>query len=219
MRQSTFNIQTILAIATFFSIAVSSAQAGVIHDSVEADDPDKVAELASSGLDVNEKDASDMTALQLATRWDHPGIVEILLEHGANPNIPVTNARLTPLHVAARKGNLEMVKLLIDHGADIEAATWQGTSPMHYAARAGHTEVVELLIERGADVDIQDNEDFTPLHNTTHNGYMELTKLLLANGADPEATTYSGYTPVLCAFEKDHQDIVDLLNEAIASRQ
>jgi len=47
------------------------------------------------------------------------------------------------------------------------------------------------------------------------NGHTDTVKLLLENGANPNIRKADGATAVALATGQKHQDIVDLLNEAI----
>ena len=56
-------------------------------------------------------------------------VSELLLDHGADPNISDENGA-TPLHRAASKGNLEIVKLLLQFNCRIDAMDRQGNTPL-----------------------------------------------------------------------------------------
>ncbi|WP_193747146.1 ankyrin repeat domain-containing protein [Leisingera sp. ANG-M6] len=91
------------------------------------------------------------TALGIAARNNHTGIVSILLEAGADPNLPGGEDLLMPLHQAAERGAIEAARLLLDHGADVNAAAVRfGWPALHYAQRKGRTEMVAFLREMGA---------------------------------------------------------------------
>ena len=62
------------------------------------------------------------TALTVALTMKRTDIVKLLIEKGANVNIPESYNKLTPLHYACYMPNnssLEIVKLLIENGADL----------------------------------------------------------------------------------------------------
>jgi ankyrin repeat protein len=96
-----------------------------------------------------ERLAGGTTALDGAVR--HPDAVQLLLEHGADPNARDVGDNATPLHFAAANGTLDTVRLLLDAGADVH-----GTGDVHngdvigWAAREGNEAVVNLLLKRGA---------------------------------------------------------------------
>lgn len=58
-----------------------------------------------------------------------PEIVEILLTHGANPNVK-SKTQETPLHYACQKGNVQKVVLLLKFGANVNSTNKHGFSPL-----------------------------------------------------------------------------------------
>ncbi|MEZ6019560.1 MAG: ankyrin repeat domain-containing protein [Planctomycetota bacterium] len=56
-------------------------------NAVEENDPEAVLYLLNRGATVDNRDATNQTALHFAVRDAHPDIVDILLAHGADPNI------------------------------------------------------------------------------------------------------------------------------------
>ena len=104
---------------------------------------------------VNEARSCGKRALSSALQFGHRDIVELLLERGADPNLPEgENApRGSALHIASRAGDRSMVELLLDHGADPNS--WIDSSgSATYAART--PELRKLLIERGGMLDTYD---------------------------------------------------------------
>ncbi len=98
---------------------------------------------------VRERNAGDSTGLHHAVR--HPDAVQLLIDHGADPNARDAGDNASPLHFAAANGVLESVRILLDAGADV-----QGAGDLHdgevigWAARPGNEAVINLLLERGA---------------------------------------------------------------------
>jgi len=68
-------------------------------------------------IDVDAKDNSGMTALQVASSFGFLDIVRRLLTAGADPNI-CDHLHSTPLHVAAANGFVEVVQVLLEERAD-----------------------------------------------------------------------------------------------------
>jgi hypothetical protein len=58
--------------------------------------------------------------------------VELLIKHGANVNLPVTDG-ITPLMAAALEGDVETARVLLDAGADINAVDSSGRAARVHA--------------------------------------------------------------------------------------
>jgi ankyrin repeat protein len=119
----------------------------------------------------------------------------------------------TALMRAIEAGNTAEARRLIEAGANINAKTQSGVCPLMSAAGAGNKEIVELLIQKGADVNARTPGNYTVLMQAALVGQTEIVKILLDAGADPTVKDTSGRTASDWAREKDHNDIVALLNE------
>lgn len=114
------------------------------------DNAEGVAALIKCGADVNAH-AQGLTPLVMAAANNNLQIIEILMEHKADPDLET--GKMPPLWYAAKKGHRAAAQLLLDHGADITAASSNGSTPLTIAAEFGHFHVMELLCERGARLD------------------------------------------------------------------
>jgi ankyrin repeat protein len=94
--------------------------------------------------------------------------LEILLKHGANPNLvhPKVggedtvdySAGMTAIFFAIDSGRMKSVDLLIKAGADVNHQDNFGETPMFHAARSAKFSVVLRLLEAGADYRIRNND-------------------------------------------------------------
>ena len=158
------------------------------------------------GVDPNvREDNYGATPLHVAAEYGYSEIVEVLLEHGATPNIRDKDGR-TPLHYAAMFGNSKVVEVLLEHGADPNIRNKYGSTPLHYAAAFDYPKIVELLPKDLSDYDV------TPLQGAVEFSYPEVVKLLLEHGANPNIQDYKyGWTPLHDAVNRCHDGVVRVL--------
>jgi ankyrin repeat protein len=93
-------------------------------------------------------------ALSAAVQFGHRELARLLLERGADPNWPESDApRGASLHAAARAGDRELVELLLAHGADPNGHVDSAGNAV-YAAKTA--ELRALLMARGGTLDPYD---------------------------------------------------------------
>jgi ankyrin repeat protein len=120
--------------------------------------------------DVSWVDFTGQTPFLRAALSGDTSIMRLLVEHGADPNLP-TNAGTTPLMAAAGvnwvvaqtytespAALLEAVELCLELGNDINAQNSMGLSALLGAANRGSNDIIRLLAERGADLNVIDVE-------------------------------------------------------------
>ncbi|CAN7665703.1 ankyrin repeat domain-containing protein [Paenibacillus sp. LjRoot56] len=131
--------------------------------------------------DVNATSSDGATPLLAAVSMSMPQsrqIVQLLLEHGADPNqIAKSNwSGLTPLMRAVNsyghdsiQGVYTMVEMLINAHADVNATDDKGNTVLSYAVEfnqhsmEGNSEVIRLLLNKGANPQAKDKNGVTPL--------------------------------------------------------
>ena len=155
-------------------------------------DAEAVRSLLEGGADPNLAQGDGFTALHAAAMEGHTGVVEALLEKGAEVGATTRIGAYTPLHLASRGGHGSVVRALLEKGADARMATTNsGTTPLHLAARAvAGEDAVAALVDHGADVNAHEGSaGQTPLMFAGAYSRTPAIQVLLKHGADPNAAT------------------------------
>ena len=131
-----------------------------------AGDIQAVRDALAKGAEPNSRDETGLTPLMFAARGDrpnmslptatdHPDVVQLLLEHRADPNA-ATDSGFVALFWAARYGHEKVVKGLIEHGARVNAKDKDGLTALKWAetnksaSPEAYQRVIELLKKAGA---------------------------------------------------------------------
>ncbi|HEY5568320.1 MAG TPA: ankyrin repeat domain-containing protein [Gammaproteobacteria bacterium] len=122
-----------------------------------------------------------VTPLIRAAKAGDTPVVEILLEHGALPDLPNADG-LTPLMAATGLRSSEI--------------DTRGRFKTEAEAMAS----ASALLAGGADINARDRFGQTALHGAAFRGWSDLVKLLAANGANLTAADLNGYTPIDAAM-------------------
>ncbi|HMB74498.1 MAG TPA: ankyrin repeat domain-containing protein [Gammaproteobacteria bacterium] len=120
-------------------------------------------------------DFTGQTAFLRAALAGDVTVMNLLLEHGADPNIP-TFGGTTPLMAAAGvnwvvnqtfdegpQALLAALELAHRLGNEINAVNSMGLRAIHGAANRGSNEIIRYLAAHGAALDVADNEGRTPI--------------------------------------------------------
>lgn len=111
----------------------------------------EVEALLAAGANPHWIDPSGKTAVYRAAFADNLKLLEIMIAHGADPNIHDLTVS-TPLDDAllARSHTLEKLKILLAAGADPNATGPNGDTPLLTAARTNNGRAILILLEAGA---------------------------------------------------------------------
>lgn len=180
--------------------------------------PEMTQTLLDWGADINALNSDDVcTAVFYAT--DHPPVLRILLEAGADINLQDKKGR-TPLIRASEHKHEEAVRLLLEKNPGLEvkdedtctalahavinrsdriirllAEAGANLRPVHNeallrAARQNDFVGVEEALDKGADIDAKDPDiSWTALMWAAHHGNNGMAQLLIARGCDREAVS------------------------------
>ncbi|VDI38486.1 Hypothetical predicted protein [Mytilus galloprovincialis] len=94
---------------------------------------------------------NNMTPLFMACQNNFTSAVEILLKHGADPDICLHDGMSVLLYACQNKST-EIVSLLIQYEANPNSEMRDGDTPLFAASRMGLRDITEILLENGADV-------------------------------------------------------------------
>lgn len=138
------------------------------------------------------------SALYLASEWNHIEVVQVLLDSGAETDIP--NSQLdqfpvrSPLTVALIKDHVEIAKLLLEAGASLNYRNAYGRLPLHFALH--NEECMKTVLEYGPLLDMVDDFGDTALHRVRWGTPVSAVKRLMNAGANPEIMNNYGCTPI-----------------------
>ena len=158
----------------------------------------------------HDPDVYGRTPLFYAMNRGSGELVQLLLDHGADPQLASENGT-TPLSYGARSGNYNAVRLLLEHGVE-QTPGKHGFTPLIEATRGRNGEVVKLLLEYGADHRGDENGS-SPLNWAYFRGFVKISAYLLEGGATHEPENSWSYTPLQLALEGNKIECVKLLLE------
>jgi len=167
---------------------------GSIHLAAYAGDIESLREFVAQGVDVNAKNALELTPLHTASLGGHKQIVTFLIAKGADLNAEAFQHK-TPLHYAAWGGHGDIAALLIRHGANVHGVEGNMTetsraamTPLQQAAFHARADVIEVLLDHGANVNAKGGNGRTPLADAMWGGGdKQVVELLISRGADINA--------------------------------
>ncbi len=181
---------------------------------------------------IEERDNYGVAALHYAVKREDTDALAVMLEQGANPNLPQdapAAAGMTPLHLSCIYGNIEAAKLLIKFGANDAIYNAAGYSAAHYLllrnkyrselSSEDRIALFSLLIH----IDLADDNGKTPLLHLfswemarMYLDMLPLLKILLEKGANVNQKDREGNTALLLCVDNfgGHLELVKALCEA-----
>ena len=162
---------------------------------------------------VNQKNSSGESLLQLAAMEGFASIVETLLKMGADIN-ELGGTYGSALQTASYAGHESIVQLLLDKGADINASGGRYDYALQAASSSGHKSIVQLLLDHGADPNASGGEYGSALQAASYAGHESIVQLLLKTGADANATGGKYGSALEAASSNDQEAVMQLLRTA-----
>lgn len=189
---------------------------------------DMVKRLISLGIDVNAIDEGQ-TALNHACQYGHTEVARLLLEAGANPDIPDTSGVNGLVH-AAEHGNVELLSLLIEYGTKLRSKWHFGYHALYAATRYGKLDAMKILLRANAPTWIPidkrwPGEKGSPLLSLVMDTdafpgdslQLDAFRLLLMFGASWQEVDAQGTDVLMRATTFGHMGLLELLFQAGAT--
>ena len=187
-----------------------------IHRACERGDVAALRRELANGVLPNVPDRSGRTPAYYCCSHDcssekQVACLNVLVEAGADLNVPTTRLQKTPLHRATQCCNTDVVAALLKAGADVNRGAKDNITPLHCACwrNSSDCEPGKVLIRNGADVNVRDRFGTTPL-DAAILYRQRLVPILLRAGAALHRSGPDAYIRKVIAaggfgrYEKDH---------------
>lgn len=165
-------------------------------------------QLSISANSINAIDWQGRTALSWAAARGDAHSVQLLLSHGANPNLSSFNGS-SPLQFSARARTPDCMELLLAAGADIsQQNAWNQTAMTYATTLNDEPRLLEPLLRVGADVNHGDVKGWTALMKAVDRDNPRQVERLLAHGATFGEADGWGYRSLAAAITNNFHAIL-----------
>ncbi|WP_254409636.1 ankyrin repeat domain-containing protein [Streptomyces sp. AC495_CC817] len=178
-----------------------------------------VLQALADGADGDAVDPEESSAILLAARGGHLGVVRALIDAGVDIDAQDQTC-VNPFLHGCMTGDLALVSIMTAAGADLRRRTRMGGNGLTPAAEKGHLPVVRHLLENTSiNVNLTNNLGWTALIETIILGdggpeRQQIVAALLAHGAKPGLADPWGVSPAELARQRGYDEIVDLIEQA-----
>ena len=170
--------------------------------------------LLKEGALVNGADSRECTPLHYATANNQGAMVDLLLAHGASPDIPNDQGEL-PLHVAASYYHVVLIEAFVRATYADDSSTDEppdpGCTALDDAPDGGHSAIFSVLLKHSSLPDLCNKSGDTPLHLAARDGYHKVVCQLLEVTTQIDTAGYRGYTPLHLAAAGGHSAVISTL--------
>ena len=186
-------------------LAPLAAQPARLHVLAATGTAEEIRTALEAGADFNDHDYSGVTALMAAASTNRdPGVVLVLLRHGAVVDARDRNGETALMLAAARNSDAAVASALLKAGAALENRDLLGRTALIHAAMSNPSlEVVAALLKAGANVNARDSKGLSPLLYAAWVGRNpDIAVALLDAGADATARGATGR--ILVEYAEDN---------------
>ncbi|AXH62617.1 MULTISPECIES: ankyrin repeat domain-containing protein [Providencia] len=213
------HLASILMISLIFmGKGMANSQANSLVSLAEQGNLQSVKSLVEQGVDIEQRDSRQRTALMGATHENHLEVARFLIEQGADVNAR-DNMQDSPYLYAGARGLQEILVLTLQHGADLKSTNRYGGTALIPAAERGHVATVKTLIDAGVDVNHVNRLGWTALIEAIILGdgsdkYAQIVTELIKGGADVNLADGSGISPLTLAKSKGYRNLIEILERS-----
>ena len=195
---------------------------GAIHVASELGRDEIILELLIKKVDINEYNADleeGRTPLLCAVHFKRPQTVQLLLDQGADVDLPTRGLRRpnrTPLHCAIELDQFEIFETLLKFSPNVDARDNLDGTPLSLAIGRRRIDYVQRLLAAGADVESKIRLQTALTHATLNLQDLPIAQILIDNGANLETPSDTKGNMLHPAVNHGRTDIVQfLLNNGI----
>ena len=170
------------------------------------------------GADVNVANKANETALTLACSNKKEGVINVLLNARADPNIADATGKTCLHNAVIHECSKDVLQNIIDHGADVNAVNMANKTALIIACVRKNEVAINVLLNASANPNIADDTyGDTCLHKAARQECsIEVLQAIVDHGADVNATNKAYETALTIAFgKKTEASIIMLINASV----
>jgi len=171
----------------------------MLRQAVYMEDQVTLEHLVKQKADLEAKDETGATPLQIAASQSHPSTISWLVAHRADIT-KVDSEGFSALTWACVKGHCASVSQLLTCRGDAEAiCESNGKTPLSLCAERGHKECIAELLDRQAGLQRPNRDGTLPLMCAAHHNETEVIAYLLSRSCPVNQTDDDGWNALMYA--------------------